>query len=116
MLLDEDPAQHLGVDVEGLKKIMMISTSLITASAVAVSGIIGFVGLIIPHTMRILVGPDHRILLPCSALVGGIFLVWADTLARTIIAPTEIPVGIITALFGAPFFIYLLRKRKRSIF
>ena len=116
MLLDEDPAQHLGVDVEGLKKIMMISTSLITASAVAISGIIGFVGLIIPHTMRILVGPDHRILLPCSALVGGIFLVWADTLARTIIAPTEIPVGIITALFGAPFFIYLLRKRKRSIF
>lgn len=116
MLLDEEPAQHLGVDVEGLKKIMMISTSLITASAVAVSGIIGFVGLIIPHTMRILVGPDHRILLPCSALVGGIFLVWADTLARTIIAPTEIPVGIITALFGAPFFIYLLRKRKRSIF
>ncbi|MFC1786652.1 FecCD family ABC transporter permease [Halobacteriota archaeon] len=116
MLLDEEPAQHLGVDVEGLKKIIMISTSLITASAVAVSGIIGFVGLIIPHTMRILVGPDHRILLPCSALVGGIFLVWADTLARTIIAPTEIPVGIITALFGAPFFIYLLRKRKRSIF
>ena len=116
MLLDEEPAQHLGVDVERLKKIMMISASLITASAVAVSGIIGFVGLIIPHIMRILVGPDHRILLPCSALVGGTFLVWADTLARTIIAPTEIPVGIITALFGAPFFIYLLRKRKRSMF
>ncbi len=116
MLLDEEPAQHLGIDVERLKKIMIISASLITASAVAVSGIIGFVGLIIPHIMRILVGPDHRILLPCSALIGGTFLVWADTLARTIIAPTEIPVGIITALFGAPFFIYLLRKRKRSMF
>lgn len=116
MLLDEEPAQHLGVDVERLKKIIMTFTSLITASAVAVSGIIGFVGLIIPHAMRILVGPDHRILLPCSALVGGVFLVWADTLARTIIAPTEIPVGIITSIFGAPFFIYLLRKKKKSIF
>jgi len=89
---------------------------LITAAAVSVSGIIGFVGLIIPHAMRILVGPDHRILLPSSALVGGIFLVWADTLARTIIAPIELPVGIITALSGAPFFIYLLRTRKRAMF
>ncbi|MBU2617903.1 MAG: iron chelate uptake ABC transporter family permease subunit [Euryarchaeota archaeon] len=116
MLLGEEPAQHLGIEVEKLKKIMMVSASLVAAAAVAVSGIIGFVGLIIPHIMRILVGPDHRILLPGSALVGGIFLVWADTLARTIIAPTELPVGIITALFGAPFFIYLLRKRKRSMF
>ncbi|MDI6902228.1 MAG: iron chelate uptake ABC transporter family permease subunit [Methanocellales archaeon] len=116
MLLGEEPAQHLGIEVEILKKIMMVSASLIAAAAVAVSGIIGFVGLIIPHIMRILVGPDHRILLPGSALVGGIFLVWADTLARTIIAPTELPVGIITALFGGPFFIYLLRKRKRSMF
>ena len=116
MLLGEEPAQHLGIEVETLKKIMILSTSLITAAAVSVSGIIGFVGLIIPHVMRILVGPDHRILLPSSALVGGIFLVWTDTLARTIIAPTEIPVGIITALFGAPFFIYLLRTRKRAMF
>jgi len=116
MLLGEEPAQHLGIEVEKLKKLMMVSASLITAAAVAVSGIIGFVGLIIPHIVRILVGPDHRILLPGSALVGGIFLVWADTLARTIIAPTEIPVGIITALFGAPFFIYLLRRKKRSMF
>jgi len=116
MLLGEEPAQHLGIEVETLKKIIILSTSLITAAAVSVSGIIGFVGLIIPHIMRILVGPDHRILLPSSALVGGIFLVWADTLARTVIAPTEIPVGIITALFGAPFFIYLLRTRKRSMF
>jgi len=116
ILLGEEPAQHLGIEVETLKKIIILSTSLITAAAVSVSGIIGFVGLVIPHIMRILVGPDHRILLPSSALVGGIFLIWADTLARTIIAPTEIPVGIITALFGAPFFIYLLRTRKRSMF
>jgi len=116
MLLGEEPAQHLGIEVETLKKIIILSTSLITAAAVSVSGIIGFVGLIIPHAMRILVGPDHRILLPGSALVGGIFLVWADTLARTIISPVEVPVGIITALFGAPFFIYLLRKRKKTMF
>lgn len=116
MLLGEEPAQHLGIEVETLKKVMMTSAALITAVAVSVSGIIGFVGLIIPHIMRILVGPDHRILFPTSALVGGVFLVWADTLARTIIAPTEIPVGIITAFFGAPFFIYLLRKRKRIMF
>jgi len=116
MLLGEEPAQHLGIEVETLKKIIILSASLITAAAVSVSGIIGFVGLIIPHVMRILVGPDHRILLPSSALVGGIFLVWADTLARTIVSPTELPVGIITALFGAPFFIYLLRTRKRSMF
>ncbi len=115
ILLGEEPAQHLGIEVEALKKIIILSTSLITAAAVSVSGIIGFVGLVIPHIMRILVGPDHRVLLPSSALVGGIFLIWADTLARTIIAPTEIPVGIITALFGAPFFIYLLRTRKRSM-
>lgn len=116
MLLGEEPAQHLGIEVETLKKIIILSTSLITAAAVSVSGIIGFVGLIIPHAMRILVGPDHRILLPSSALVGGIFLIWADTLARTIISPIELPVGIITALFGAPFFIYLLRTRKRAMF
>jgi iron complex transport system permease protein len=90
--------------------------ALITAAAVSVSGIIGFVGLIIPHIMRILTGPDHRILLPASALAGAIFLVSADTIARTIMEPAELPVGIITALFGAPFFIYLLRKRRKSIY
>lgn len=116
MLLGEEPAQHLGIDVEKLKKIMIVSVALIVASAVAVSGVIGFVGLIIPHIMRILVGPDHRILIPSAAMAGGIFLVWSDTIARTIIGPTEIPVGIITAFFGAPFFLYLLRRRKRTIF
>lgn len=116
MLLGEEPAQHLGIGVESLKKIVLVCASLVTAVAVSVSGLIGFVGLIIPHMVRILTGPDHRILLPASALVGSIFLVWADTLARTIITPTELPVGIITALFGAPFFVYLLRTRKRSMF
>jgi iron complex transport system permease protein len=82
---------------------------------VSVSGIIGFVGLIIPHMVRIVVGPDHRILIPASALVGAIFLISADSIARTIISPAELPVGIITAFFGAPFFIYLLRRKKRVI-
>ncbi len=114
MLLGEEPAQHLGIEVEKIKKIILLLASLLTGVAVSVGGIIGFVGLIIPHIMRTLVGPDHRILLPASALVGGIFLVWTDTLARSIIAPTEIPVGIITTFFGAPFFLYLLRVKKSS--
>lgn len=115
MLMGEEPALDLGIEVERVKKIILIFASLITASAVSVSGIIGFVGLIIPHVVRIFVGPDHRILLPSSCLVGAIFLIWMDTLARSIIEPTELPVGIITALFGIPFFLYLLRKRKRII-
>ncbi|ODS41832.1 MAG: iron ABC transporter [Candidatus Altiarchaeales archaeon IMC4] len=115
MLLGEEHAQHLGIEVENVKKILLVLVSLITGIAVAVSGIIGFVGLIIPHIARLVVGPDHRILIPVSALIGAIFLVWADTLARTIISPTELPVGIITAFFGAPFFIYLLRRKRGNI-
>ncbi len=115
MLLGEEHAQHLGIEVENVKKILLVLVSLITGIAVAVSGIIGFVGLIIPHIARLVVGPDHRILIPVSALIGAIFLVWADTLARTIISPTELPVGIITAFFGAPFFIYLLRRKGGNI-
>ncbi len=113
IILGEEPATHLGIDVETVKKILLIFSSLVAGTAVAFSGIIGFVGLIIPHLMRILVGPDHRILLPASALSGGTFLVWADTIARTVLSPTEIPVGIITALCGAPFFVYLLQKSKK---
>ena len=113
IVLGEEPAMHLGIDVENVKKILLLFSSLVAGTAVAFSGIIGFVGLIIPHLIRILVGPDHRILLPASALAGGIFLVWADTIARTVLSPTEIPVGIITALCGAPFFVYLLQKRKK---
>lgn len=111
--LGEEAASHLGVEVEWTKKTLLIFSSLITASAVSVSGIIGFVGLIVPHITRLLVGPDHRVLIPTSALIGGVFLVWCDTLARVIIAPAELPVGIITACFGAPFFIYLLTRNRK---
>lgn len=113
ILMGEETAMNLGLEVETFKKVVLVFASLITATAVSVCGIIGFVGLIIPHLMRIVVGPDHRILLPSSCLVGATFLIWVDTLARVIIKPTELPVGIITALLGVPFFLYLLRKRKR---
>jgi iron complex transport system permease protein len=116
MLLGEETAKHLGVEVDIIKKILVLLTSLMTAAAVSVSGIIGFVGLIIPHMVRIFTGPDHRILLPISTIVGGIFMIWADNVARTVIAPAELPVGIVTAFFGAPFFIYLLRKKKGDMF
>ncbi|SCG82977.1 iron complex transport system permease protein [Proteiniborus sp. DW1] len=115
MLLGEESAQNLGINVEKTKIIILVICSLIISIAVSVSGIIGFVGLIIPHIVRLVVGPDHRILIPTSMLVGGIFMIFADTIARTMISPTEIPVGIITAIFGGPFFIYLLRKSKKNI-
>ena len=111
MLLGEESAQTLGINVENVKRILLVLSAFITAAAVAFTGTIGFVGLIIPHITRILVGPDHRILFPASALVGGVFLVWTDALARLL---GEMPVGILTAFFGAPFFIYLLKKRKRG--
>ena len=110
MLVGEEDAQALGIDVEWTKRILLAGSSIITAAGVAVAGIIGFVGLIIPHIMRLLVGPDHRILLPTSALAGATFLVLADTLARA--GPAEVPVGIVTAAVGAPFFLFLLRRRE----
>lgn len=113
MQLGEESASHLGIETEQVKKILLALSSLIAGVAVSMSGIIGFVGLIIPHTVRLIVGPDYRILIPASALLGAIFLIFADSIARTIISPAELPVGIITAFFGAPFFIYLLRRRRR---
>jgi iron complex transport system permease protein len=110
--LGEEDAVHLGVDVERLKVVLLLLSSFITGIAVSVAGSIGFIGLITPHVMRLLVGPDHRILVPASMMAGAILLLWADTLARTM--PSEIPVGIVTSLFGAPFFIYLLRSRTRT--
>ncbi len=110
MLWGDEHAVQMGVDVSRVKKIVVVFASLATASSVASSGIIGFVGLVIPHMIRISLGPDHRILLPVSALLGGAVLVIADLLARELISPAEIPVGIITALGGAPFFIFLLKK------
>ena len=112
--LGEEQAKHLGVEIETLKKIMLTCVSLMTAAAVSISGIIGFIGLIIPHTVRILVGPDHRILIPASGLAGAIVLILCDTLARTVMSPSEVPVGIITALLGGPFFIYLLTRKKNK--
>jgi iron complex transport system permease protein len=112
--LGEEQAHHLGVDTEMLKKILRATVALVTAAAVSISGIIGFIGLIIPHIMRLLVGPDHRMLIPSSALAGAIVLILCDTLARTVMSPTEVPVGIITAILGCPFFIYLLLRSRRG--
>lgn len=111
MVGGEESALQMGVEVEMVKWISFIGISLITGVVVSFSGIIGFVGLIVPHLMRMILGPDHRLLIPASALGGAVFLVAADTVARTIISPSELPVGVITAFLGAPFFIYLLRKR-----
>ncbi|ODS39141.1 MAG: iron ABC transporter [Candidatus Altiarchaeales archaeon WOR_SM1_86-2] len=116
MLLGEEDAKHLGIDTELVKKIMLGCAAIITAAAVSVSGLIGFIGLVIPHITRILVGPDHRILIPASMLLGSVVLVLTDTFSRIIISPADVPVGIITALFGAPFFVYLLKKRKHEYF
>ncbi len=109
--LGESSASQLGVDVEKLKKIAFIATSLVTAGAVAEGGPIGFVGLIIPHAMRMLFGPDHRLLFPVAFLGGGIFLIVSDTVARVGVRGSEIPVGVITALCGGPLFIFLLRRQ-----
>ena len=110
LLLGEGEAHSLGIEVEWTKRLLLAVASVITAGAVAVSGVIGFVGLVVPHMMRLVVGPDHRILLPTSALAGAAFLVAADTVARA--GPAEVPVGIVTAAVGAPFFLYLLRRRE----
>jgi iron complex transport system permease protein len=110
LLLGEEDARTLGVSVERTRRLLLALASVVTAAAVAVAGVIGFVGLIVPHAMRLLVGPDHRILLPASALAGASFLVVADTAARS--GAAELPVGIVTAAVGAPFFLYLLRDRE----
>ena len=116
MQLDEEQAQQLGINVEKVKLILLAAATLITAAAVSFVGIIGFVGIIIPHVVRLIWGPDYRLLLPMSVLTGAIFMVIADLLARTALAPAEIPVGIITAVCGVPFFLYLLRRKKMSVF
>jgi len=112
ILLGEDNAQTLGVEVEKVKKTLITSATLITAAVVSVSGSIGFIGLVMPHMARMLIGPDHRKLIPFAAILGGIFLMVSDMLARSLMPPLEIPVGIITAIAGGPYFIYLLRKNK----
>lgn len=114
--LDEEQAHLLGLHVERSKLALVAANALLTAAAVAVSGIIGFVGLIVPHIVRLAWGPDHRFLLPMSALLGAVFLIAADGVARTALSPTEVPVGVVTAICGVPFFLYLLRKKKQAVF
>ena len=110
IVIGEEHALQLGVDVEKTRRVLFFAASFITAAAVSISGLIGFVGLLVPHLIRMIFGSDFRLLLPASFLFGATFLVAADTLARTVLGPSELPVGVITALFGAPFFIYLLKK------
>ncbi|MBN2073297.1 MAG: iron chelate uptake ABC transporter family permease subunit [Actinobacteria bacterium] len=113
--LGDERATQLGVRTDQVKKILLVLASFIAALAVSVSGIIGFVGLITPHILRLIVGPDHKILYPTAAISGGILLLASDTIARTILMPREIPVGIITSIVGVPFFLYLLKKSKRQL-
>ena len=113
--LGERQAEHLGVNVGRTRVVVLVVSTLITAAAVSVAGTIGFVGLVVPHLIRLMAGPDYRLLIPITALFGAIYLVWADTLARMLLSPTEIPLGVITAFLGAPFFMYLLRKHKRRM-
>lgn len=113
--LGDERAAELGVDVEYARRMVFVAAALLVGAVVSVSGLIGFVGLVVPHLMRLLFGADHRLLLPASYLAGAIFLVWADTVARTVLGVTEIPVGVVTALCGAPVFAYLLRRERRVL-
>lgn len=114
LLLGEETAHSLGVNVKLVQQLSLILGSFLAAAAVSVSGVIGFVGLMVPHGVRLVVGPNHRVLLPCAFFAGAIFLIIADTLARTLLSPVEIPVGVITAFLGGPFFLYLLTKHMRG--
>ncbi len=115
LLLGEEAAWNLGVDVYKQTRIILITASFLAAAAVSVSGVIGFVGLMVPHILRMLLGPNHKLLLPASLLGGGVLLVATDCLSRTVLAPTELPVGVITSLLGAPFFLYLLKRNKENL-
>ena len=116
LAVGEDAARSLGVDSDRVQRTVFLVSAVLTGAVVSVSGMIGFVGMVVPHLVRILCGADHRLLLPVSALGGGILLMVADTVARTVVAPAEIPVGVITAMIGGPFFIYLLMTRKYRFF
>jgi iron complex transport system permease protein len=111
--MGEEEALHLGIDIQNIKKTLILITALITASLICVCGIIGFVGLIVPHMMRKITGPDHRALIPAACLGAAAFMIVCDIVARTLFAPVEIPIGVITALIGAPVFIFLLKTGKR---
>ncbi len=115
LLLGEESAMAVGADVEKIKRVIITSAALLTGGAVAVSGTIGFVGLVVPHIVRLIIGPKHRVLLPAAALSGAAFLILTDIFARTILRPEEIRLGIVTAVFGAPFFLYLLLRQQKSV-
>ena len=115
LTLGEETARSLGVEVERVKKSVFLAAALLTGAVVSFSGIIGFVGLIIPHAVRLVVSADHRLLLPVAGLVGGMFLMMADTVARTAVSPSEFPVGVITALVGGPIFLWLLTMRQTQL-
>jgi len=114
LTLGEEVARSLGVEVERVKRMVFGASALLTGAVVAFSGLIGFVGMIVPHAVRMLLGADHRLLLPASGFVGGIFLMVADTVARTVFSPAEIPVGVVTALAGGPIFLYVLIAQQRK--
>lgn len=116
LLLGDENAIALGVDIVRFRRLLFIVTSVLTGVLVAVSGSIGFVGLIVPHAVRMVVGADHRRVLPIGALVGAIFLIWTDVFSRTVLAPRELPLGIVTGFIGAPFFVWLLRRGKNNSF
>jgi len=113
--LGEEEAMHLGIDVQNVKKIVILITAVITASLICICGIIGFVGLIVPHMMRLIVGPNHKVLIPATCLAAAIFMIFCDLLSRTFFSPIEVPIGVITAIIGAPVFIFLLKKGKRAL-
>ncbi|MEZ5184437.1 MAG: iron ABC transporter permease [Candidatus Nanopelagicales bacterium] len=113
LALGERTASHLGVDLESVRRLAIVLTAVLTAAAVAVAGIVGFVGLVVPHAMRLLIGPGHRLLIPAAAMAGATLLTLADLLARVVVAPREIPLGVLTALIGSPVFFWLLRREHR---
>lgn len=115
MLLGESEARHLGINVQSVKVRLILLTALAVGVSVSVAGVIGFVGLVVPHLIRLMVGPNHKVLLPASAMLGGILLLVADMIARVIVSPAELPIGIVTALMGAPFFISLLWQQRKRI-
>jgi len=112
LALGESSAIHLGISVQRVKNVCVLLVAAGTGAAVAVSGGIGVVGIVVPHLLRLAIGPDHRYLLPASALLGAIFLVFSDAVSRTIVAPAELPIGIVTAAVGAPFFLFILLRRR----
>lgn len=116
LLLGDEAARSMGLSIKKTRILLLVLSTLLTASAVAISGVIGFVGLVTPHIVRIIVGPTHKRLLPLAVILGGLFTLLADTIARGVLQNSEIPVGIITSMTGAPFFIYLLRNQKKEVF